>query len=300
MQRVFRMANQLIRVITGRQMAGRGLTVFPDDLFLVSYPRSGNNWMRFLIGNLMDPNNPVTFANLESRVPEIYFNPDHRLRRLPRPRVFKSHQPFEPYYSRVIYIVRDPRDVAVSNYHHNLKAGNIPPQYTVENFIPRFVAGEFDSKWGSWADHVKSWFYLRQNDPRFLLLRYEDMKADPVAHLARVAAFLQQCSFRVEARLETLQRAIDLSSPEHMRALEAVQGRAWLRSHSIRGNRPYVAVRAANCGSWKTELPAQSAALIESAWRDLIKTFSYEISQHDTSGPLLPDSKVSKYMSEVR
>jgi Sulfotransferase domain len=279
MQRVCRVADQVIRVLTGRQMAGRGLTVFPTDLFLVSYPRSGNNWMRFLIGNLIDPDDPVTFANLESRVPEIYFNPDHRLRRLPRPRVFKSHEPFQAHYPHVIYIVRDPRDVAVSNYHHNLQAGNIPPDYSIENFIPRFVAGEFDSRWGSWADHVKSWFYLRQNQPGFLFLRYEDIKGDPAAQLARVAQFLKQCSFhRMEIRSESLQRAIDLSSSERMRALEAKQGRAWRRSHSIRGNKPYVAVRAANCGSWKTELPTHSATLIESAWEDVIKIFSYEIS----------------------
>ncbi|MGA2347505.1 MAG: hypothetical protein ABSF93_15935, partial [Candidatus Sulfotelmatobacter sp.] len=47
------------RVLTGRQIAGRGVTVFPDDIFLVSYPRSGNTWTRFLLGNLIDQNNPV-------------------------------------------------------------------------------------------------------------------------------------------------------------------------------------------------------------------------------------------------
>ena len=49
--------------------------MFPDDVVLASYPRSGNNWTRFLIGNLIYPEDPVTFANLARRVPEIYYSP---------------------------------------------------------------------------------------------------------------------------------------------------------------------------------------------------------------------------------
>ena len=107
-QRLFGALAQAGRVLTGRQIAGRGLTVFPDDIFLVSYPRSGNTWTRFLLGNLIDQNDLVTFSNIESRIPEIYFNRDRFLRQLLRPRMLKSHECFQPHYPRVIYIVRDP------------------------------------------------------------------------------------------------------------------------------------------------------------------------------------------------
>src|SRR5215467_8463342 len=179
-QRALRAFAQAGRVLVGRQMAGRGVTVYPDDVFLVSYPRSGNTWTRFLLGNLINQDEPVTFANIESRIPEIYFNPDRRLRRLRRPRVLKSHESFQPHYPRIIYIVRDPRDVAVSFYHHNLKAGNIPDGYPMDDFIPRFMRAEFDTKMGSWYDSVLSWLRLRQGREGFLLLRYEAMKKDPV------------------------------------------------------------------------------------------------------------------------
>jgi hypothetical protein len=276
-QRAIRAIAQAGRVLAGRQMAGRNVTVFPDDVFVVSYPRSGNTWTRFLIGNLIYQDEPVTFANIESRLPEIYFNPDHAMRRLPRPRILKSHECFQPQYRRIIYIVRDPRDVAVSFYHHNIKAGNIADDYAIEDFVPRFINAEFDARWGSWAEHVLSWLRLRQNSPGFILLRYESMKQQPDADLARVAAFLQNCSFRaIDASVEKLQRAVELSSPERMRALEKQQAHQWVLTRKTRSDKPFV--RSATAGGWKSQLPEQSVAAIESAWGEIMQTLGYELS----------------------
>src|ERR1700688_3546261 len=135
-QRLLGALAQAGRVLTGRQIAGRNLTVFPDDVFLVSYPRSGNTWTRFLISNLIYQEEPTTFANIEKRIPEIYFNADHAMRKLPRPRILKSHECFQPHYKHVICIVRDPRDVAVSFYHHNVKAGNFPEESPTDDLLP--------------------------------------------------------------------------------------------------------------------------------------------------------------------
>jgi hypothetical protein len=278
---------QVGKVLTGRQMAGRNLTVFPDDVFVVSYPSSGNTWTRFMIGNLIEPDEPVTFANLESRMPEIGFNADHAMRRLPRPRILKSHECFQPHYRRIIYIVRDPRDVAVSFYHHNIKVGNIPDGYAIEDFVPRFINAEFDAKWGSWGDHVLSWLRLRQNSPDFILLSYESMKQQPQAELARVAAFLENCSFHaIDASPQKLQRAVELSSPERMRALEKQQASQWALTRKTRNDKPFV--RSATAGGWKSQLPEQSVAAIESAWGEIMQTLGYELGSPAASHRSVP------------
>lgn len=264
------------RVLAGRQMAGRGVTVFPDDVFLVSYPRSGNTWVRFLLGNLLHQDDPVTFSNIESRIPEIYFNRDRFLQQLPRPRILKSHECFQPHYPRVIYIVRDPRDVAVSSYHHNVKARNIPDGYSMSSFVARFILGEFDPKFGSWRDNVLSWIALRKDDLRFLLVRYEDLKSNTALGLTHVATFLERGSFRnINSSAEALDRAIELSSPERMRALERQEAGNWVLTRETRSDKPFV--RSAISGGWKSQLAAESVASIESAWGDLMQSLGYEL-----------------------
>ena len=72
------------KVVTKRQAAARGLTVYPDDTFLVSYPRSGNTWTRFLVCNLINPDNPVArkFRHTEPLRVGNFFEQNLRARRL--------------------------------------------------------------------------------------------------------------------------------------------------------------------------------------------------------------------------
>jgi len=278
MRRAFRAAVRVGRRIIGRQPIGRNLTVFPDDVFITSFPRSGNTWTRFLIGNLISQDGLLTFNNIESRVPEIYANSDQAMQNLPRPRILKSHETFEPHYPHVIYIVRDPRDVAVSKYHYNVATGRHPTSYPIEDFVPRFIAGEFDGRWGSWADHVMSWLSMRRNHSGFLLVRYEDMKRQPVAQLERIASFLERCSFqKIDSSSGQLERTIQLSTPEQMRSLERQQGHRWLRLRREREIKGYVAVRAAVSGGWESSLPQESVAQIESAWGHIMTQLSYPL-----------------------
>src|SRR5713101_9299626 len=121
---------------------GRSLLILPDDVFLVSFPKSGNTWTRFLLANLIYPNQPATFANIHRLIPDPAGTTKRDFDRMPRPRIIKSHECFDPRYPRVVYIVRDPRDVAVSQYHYHRKLQRISDDSPIENFVTRFLAGE--------------------------------------------------------------------------------------------------------------------------------------------------------------
>lgn len=118
--------------------------------------------------------------------PQDLFLPRLRTARLPRARILKSHEYFDPRYKRVVFVVRDPRDVALSMYYYSIKRQNIPDGYAMEEFVPRFMTGDFLEDWGSWDEPVASWRATRERKSGFLLLRYEDMLSDPATELTRV------------------------------------------------------------------------------------------------------------------
>jgi Sulfotransferase domain len=257
-------------VLFRRLRIERDITIFPDDVFLTSYPRSGNTWTRFLVGNLVHTEVPVTFLNVERLVPDMYKHGDHYLRHLPRPRILKSHEVFDPRYKKTIYIVRDPRDVAVSNYHWEMKQKSVAEDCPIERFVPGWIEGHYWNRLGNWGDHVTSWLSTRQNDKHFVLLRYEDLIADPARELVKVATLLG-----IEPTSERLARAVELSSADRMRQLESTQGGKWVQTRYTRQDKPFV--RKASSGGWRSVLPAESVANIEAAWGPAMTSMGYEL-----------------------
>jgi hypothetical protein len=248
---------------------GRNLEVFPDDIFIVSYPKSGNTWIRFLIANLVYPQEPANFANINRLIPDPEALSRKELARLPRPRYIKSHQYFDPRFPRIIYVVRDPRDVALSQYHFHRKRKVLQDGDPVEEFVHRFVAGT-TSGYGSWGENVASWLATRSGNPNFLLLRYEDMLAQPVEELAKVASFVG-----IERDLQRIEQAVQRSSADEMRNMERTQASKWSSTKDTRQDVPFV--RAAKAGGWREGLPDSAVAEIETAWGPLMTFLDYEL-----------------------
>ena len=196
---------KIVQYALGTDIAGRNLAIYPDDLFIVSYPRSGNTWTRFLIANLLHPEEPATFANIERLVPDSEAQSNRYLKRIARPRLIKSHQYFDPRYKKVIYIARDPRDVALSNYDFARKYRHIKDDYPLVSYVSDFVQGRLTSAdWGTWGENVGSWVAARGGSAGFLLLRYEDMISDAQLELQRVADFLE-----IEASKQRIAQAVN-------------------------------------------------------------------------------------------
>jgi len=280
----------LLNYISGRDVAGRYFATFPDDTFLVSFPRSGNTWTRFLIGNLVQPNEPITFLNVEKVIPDTAAVSKGYLKRIRRPRLLKSHQFFDSRYKKVMYIVRDPRDVVLSYYNWQRKYGEIEDDYPLAPYITRFISGDLPGLigWGSWGEHVLSWLATRYNRPGFLLLRYEAMLAEPAGELKKVAEFMG-----IEATPESLATAVQRSSAENMRTMERSQSDRWIVTKGRRKDIPFVG--EARRGSWHSLLPDSAVEQIESAWGPLMKTLGYDLTRCPSSALQPPFTQLGNW-----
>ena len=271
----------VVKYLLGLDRAERNFAVYPDDTFLVSYPRSGNTWSRFLIANLLHPEEEVSFTNIERLIPDTSSQPNRALKRTPRPRVIKTHEYFDPRYPKTIYIVRDPRDVVLSYYDFQRKYRQIANDYPLERYVDDFVSGcRVAAGWGTWGENAASWVYTRSHSKGFLLLHYEDMLKDTISELRRIGLFLG-----IEANPELLKRAIERSSADRMRELEKAEANQWVATKNHRKDIPFV--RTAKSGSWKTSLPESCVREIEEAWGDLMTMLGYELA----SRPILQGSR---------
>lgn len=185
-----------------------------DDVFVVSYPKSGNTWTRFLLANALYPDHEVDFHTIHELIPEVGSD-DRRKPELSSPRLLKSHAPYQPEYPRVIYILRDGRDVYASYFHYR------QPDLSSETTFEDFLQG---THWPTrWGEHVRGWMDAASEREDILIVRFEDLKEDSARELRRMLSFLGRESLP-EPRI---QQAAEASSFESMRRLEKERGRKY-------------------------------------------------------------------------
>jgi len=280
--------------------AERAISIRPDDIFVVSYFKSGNTWTRFLLANLLHPERPVTFESIERTSPDIYQFHYRDYQKLPSPRLIKSHECFDPRYRRVIYIVRDPRDVAISLYHFLRKLETIDDTFPLATYVNEwFLRGKGTGR--TWREHVGSWLLNPGVFPevaglnpgprglgdqleldslgasghgrQFLLLRYEDLLSNPNGSLTRMARFLN-----LDVTAEQINRAVEQSSASRMSRLEQWERDRWFMTQHTRKDINFV--REAKAQQWRTALPRESVAKIEAAWGRTMQLLAYRLAEH--------------------
>ncbi len=173
-----------------------------QDVIVSTYPKSGTTWMLQLAHQISFlgegdfehqydvmpwPDKLIPLNNIELDDMSVEEASPSNLR------IIKSHLEAEyvPYNPEAKYIsvIRDPKDMLVSmilfenGFNELLCGGSVP----VDAFVQSFKSERF--QYQSWPAFIDSWWALRERENVFLVT-FEDMKADPIGLISRVANFL--------------------------------------------------------------------------------------------------------------
>jgi hypothetical protein len=239
------------------------------DVMLVSYPRSGNTWMRVIIAHILYPQMQInSLQDIKALVPDIYTS-FRKGAEYSSPRVVKTHQsyatrhePLNPnFYSKNIYIVRHPFDVIASYYdfQSNLWKDKPYSEPSLGRFVEKVVSGAFTV---SWQEHVLSWHCMRE-EKEILFVRYEDLLEQPAEVVKLVAEFLGR-----SLSPEEIEGVCERSSIEAMRELDR-RGSVVKRDYAFVRNEDEK--RAA-----KSELTSEMKDLIAARSAIAMDLFGYE------------------------
>eukprot|EP01090_Pellita_catalonica_P008318 TRINITY_DN1905_c0_g3_i2.p1 TRINITY_DN1905_c0_g3~~TRINITY_DN1905_c0_g3_i2.p1 ORF type:complete len:310 (-),score=64.86 TRINITY_DN1905_c0_g3_i2:37-966(-) len=172
------------------------------DLWICSYPKSGNTWVRQIV-YLLRHENQKYFLSQDScqfeRQNQAEFLTSQKEKSgigrglVAENRVYKTH--LQPAYlpknllGKLIYIYRDPKDVSVSSYFYYTKKLEYNYQLDISDHIQNFAEGRF--VYGAWKEHLLNWAkWCKNSDLPILVLRYEEMLQNPTQAVIQIADFL--------------------------------------------------------------------------------------------------------------
>ncbi|OOW83194.1 aryl sulfotransferase [Xanthomonas axonopodis pv. clitoriae] len=252
-------------------------------VWLASYPKSGNTWVRCLIASLRSGAAAMQLEELAPALPNAAsrawlerhldvdigdLTPDelHLLRGTAYRRcamqassVLKVHDRYDaalfPAVATlgIVYIVRDPRDVAPSWADHagidlDAAIGQLGQSATTVSSTLSRYRPQARQRFGSWSEHVASW--LHAPGPR-LLVRYEDLLDNPLRETARLAGFLGLSTQPVQ-----IAQAVAACRFEALRDSEERHGFAERQHGQARF------FRQGRAGAWRSALSAAQAARV--------------------------------------
>lgn len=231
-----------------------------DDIYLVSYPKSGNTWVSFLISNVineyLDLGMEINFNTVRDFIPDIHMSrciPEY-MNSDPFKRIIKSHSSYNPYYQTVFLLVRNPKDVMVSYYNYLVNLKQFDEDLT--NFVHNKSYGI-----ENWCLHTTSWLEEVKHSQRLYLLTYEDLKKDTFNILKKLFLIM---GFEMDDNL--IKKAVEKSDISNMKKIED-----YSKGYSFSKFENFKFVRKGKIGEGNKVLSEKDKNLINNKSKNIMK-----------------------------
>lgn len=189
------------------------------DCYVISYPKCGRVWVRAMLAKAFalhfgDPREIVfdpkdVIRAVPQRGPIIHFSHDDSLLIPPGVSTKQSEKRYQKYkHKKVIFLVRDPRDVLVSHYFSRTRRFN--ESHDLSDFVRDPLRGV-----DRIIEFMKGWYEHRHVPSDFLLVRYEDLHRDPASELRRILTFVNL--WDVSAKV--IRASVEYATFDNMRRL---------------------------------------------------------------------------------
>jgi Sulfotransferase domain len=250
-----------------RKLAYSEFTPRPDDIFIVTFPKSGTTWLQMILYQIFT-DGEMNFAHISEWSPNFDVSVRGRgIDHLPSPRIIKSHLSYNMIPKgpcKYIYAVRNGKDVAVSYFHYSrthLKFNGDFEQF-FDLFLNGFPTGVYDHptwvEYGhpTWFEHVGQWLENRRNLD-VLFLTYEELKRDREAAIRKILAFCGK-----EVGPEKLARIVERTSFGFMKQYEnKLDTLTWGLLHRAKNAGNFI--RKGEVGGWKECLSREQEELFQ-------------------------------------
>ncbi|XP_039285780.1 luciferin sulfotransferase [Nilaparvata lugens] len=269
------------------------LEVRPDDVWLVSFPRTGSTWtqeMVWCICNDLDyerAQQPGIFrtplieltavlGNEEGDWKEELGNSVDLVEAMPKgqPRFIKTHLPLELLPKqltivkpKIVYVARNPKDMCVSYYHYCKLVHNLDGPF--EDFCELFLANK--APYGPIWDHIRGFWKLHKESDNVMFVKYEDMKKNHVQCIKDTTKFFN----KPELSDTQIQSLIDHLSFNKMKENPALNLEAFLKVkngenfQSKDDNEKFI--RKGVIGDWKNYMSPELSAKFDKWMEENLK-----------------------------
>ncbi len=256
------------------------------NFLIIGHPKSGNTWLKVMISRLYQLRydlpeskliNTDEFARKNPNIPRLaatngYYSYEGEVGKL-----LAVGAPDNPLrHKPVLFLARNPIDIAVSWYHQFTKRQSRAKQELINHFIEHPVDRRRVQMWDfvrhsdiglpSLIEYENTWVRNIRELPHGMLVRYEELRAEPVPTLHKITKLMGEDFSREEVRA-----AVEWGSFDNLQKLETSgtfsQGGMKLVNA---GDPSTYKVRRGKVGGYRDDFPPEQVAELEALVRDNI------------------------------